>query len=158
MQSRGGRDIMSVVMLRTERLRLRPFRPGDLAAFERFAESDEYRRFLDDDHPDPVTFLANNLGVDGAWVIERDERIVGSIFLGEEIACLLDPSVHGMGIATEAARIVIADGFERRHFDEIVARARTDNVASLRAIARLGFCACDDGTYRLRRSDWEGQA
>ena len=102
------------MLLRTQRLRLRPFRPDDLAAFESFAQAEEYRRFLGEDHPDPATFVANNVGVDGAWVIELDERVVGSIFLGEEIACLLDPSVHGMGIAT-------------------------------------------GGTYRLRRSDWQGQ-
>jgi [ribosomal protein S5]-alanine N-acetyltransferase len=144
------------VLLRTERLRLRPFRPDDLAAFASFAQAEEYRRYLGDDHPDPAAFVANNVGVDGAWVIELDERVVGSIFLGDEIACLLDPSVHGMGIATEAARVVIADGFERRRYDEIVARVHADNLASLRAIARVGFGACEDGAYRLRRSDWQG--
>ncbi len=134
---------------------LRPFRTDDVSAIARFARSAAYRRYLGDGHPDPSTFVASNVGTEGAWVIELDERVVGSIFLGDELACLLDPAVHRMGIAIEAARAVIADGFGRRGYDEVVARADPDNVASLRAMARLGFTACDDGTYRLRRSDWD---
>ena len=141
------------VQLRTSRLQLRAFQPEDVAAFERFAWAEAYRQYLGD-HPDPAQFVANNLDTDGAWVIELDERVVGSIFLGEELACLLDPAVHGMGIAVEAARAVITDGFERRGYEEILARAVTDNVASLRALTRLGFAPAEAGAYRLRRSDW----
>jgi aminoglycoside 6'-N-acetyltransferase len=144
------------VLLRSARLWLRPFRPDDVVEFERFARADAYRRFLAD-HPDPVEFVANNVGVDGAWVIELDGVVVGSIFLGDELACLLDPAVHGMGIATEAARVVIIDGFDRRGYDEIVARADAENVASVRGMARLGFVARDDGSYCLRRSAWQAR-
>jgi RimJ/RimL family protein N-acetyltransferase len=145
------------VHLRTERLNLRPFRSDDVAAFENFARSEEYRRYLGD-HPDPATFVANNVGADGAWVIEFGERVVGSVFLGDEVACLLDPSVYRMGIATEATAAVIEDGFIRRGYDEIVARADVRNVASLRAMARLGFVARDDQTYRLYRSVWQARS
>ena len=140
------------VLLRTGRLTLRPFRPDDVAAFEAFARSEAYLRFLGADHPDPPTFVANNVGQDGAWVIEFDDRVVGSIFLGDELACLLDPAVHRLGIASEAARAVISDAFERRGYEEIVARAHPDNVASLRAMARLGFRPCGDGSYRLAKT------
>ena len=142
------------VQLRTERLNLRPFRPEDVAAFERFAAADVYRRYLGD-HPDPSTFVSNNLGVDGAWVIELASRVIGSVFLGDEIACLLDPAVHGRGIATEATEAVINDGFDRRGYDEIVAHADANNIASLRALAHLGFVASEDGSYRLLRSIWQ---
>jgi len=142
------------VELRTKRLVLRPFRVDDVGAFERFAYSDAYLRFLGDGHPDPAAFVANNLDVDGAWVIELDGRVVGSVFLGEELAYLLDPSVHGRGIATEAARAVIDDGFGRRGYSEVVARADPRNVASLRALARLGFVASTDGSYRLVLEDY----
>jgi aminoglycoside 6'-N-acetyltransferase len=141
------------VLLRSARLRLRPFRHDDVIEFERFARAEAYRRFLGD-HPDPVEFVSNNVGVDGAWVIELDGIVVGSIFLGDELACLLDPAVHGMGIGTEAARVVIGDGFERRGYEEIVANADADNVASMRAMTRLGFVARDDGSYCLQRSAW----
>ena len=142
-----------VVILRTQRLVLRPFRPDDVAAFAAFATADEYRRFLGD-HPAPDEFVANNVDVDGAWVIELEGEVVGSIFLGEELACLLDPAVHRTGIGVEAARAVITDAFGRRSYEEIVARADSDNIASLRAMARLGFVAAEHDTYRLRRSGW----
>jgi RimJ/RimL family protein N-acetyltransferase len=144
------------VELETRRLRLRPFELDDVVAFETFARAEAYRRFLGE-HPYPVEMVTNNLGADGAWVIELDGRVVGSIFLDDQLACLLDPAVHRMGIAVEAARAVITDGFERRGYEEIVARAEPGNVASVRAMARLGFVPGADGTYRLQRSDWPPQ-
>jgi RimJ/RimL family protein N-acetyltransferase len=132
---------------------LRPFRPEDVAEFERFAGEDAYLRYLGDRHPEPAAFVANNLGADGAWVIELDGPVVGSIFLGEELAFLLDLAVHGRGIATEAARAVIDDGFGRRGYEAIVARADARNLASVRALTRLGFVAVGDGSFVLRRGD-----
>ena len=157
-RSRSGglqvaRAMIGVVILRTHRLRLRPFERDDVAAFDAFAHAPAYRRFLGD-HPAPADFVANNLDVDGSWVIELGDQVVGSIFLGEELACLLDPAVHRMGIAVEAAEAVIEDGFNRRAYAEIAARADPDNVASLRAMARLGFVPAAAGRYLLRRSDW----
>jgi RimJ/RimL family protein N-acetyltransferase len=129
---------------------MRPFRDTDVAAFARFALDPAYLRYLGDAHPDPAQFVANNLGVDGAWVIERDGVVVGSVFLGNELAFLLDPAVHGEGIASEAARVVIDDAFTRRGYSEVLARADARNVASERALARLGFVARDNGTFLLR--------
>ena len=60
------------MQFRTGRLMLRPFRPDDVVAFERFSWADAYRQYLGDGHPDPSAFVANNLGSDGAWVIELD--------------------------------------------------------------------------------------
>jgi pimeloyl-ACP methyl ester carboxylesterase len=142
------------VRLQTDRLTLRPFRRDDVAAFETFARDARYRQFLGEEHPAPATFVNNNLDTDGAWVIEFEQRVVGSIFLDNELACLLDPEVHGMGIASEAARVVLDDGFDTRGYEEVVARTHPDNLASHRALARLGFRRGDDDTYRLHRSDW----
>jgi aminoglycoside 6'-N-acetyltransferase len=140
------------VQLRTDRLALRPFRPEDVEEFERFARDDAYLRYLGEGHPEPTAFVARNLGRDGAWVIELDGVVVGSVFLDEELAYLIDPHVHRRGIAAEAARAVIGDGFGRRGYTEIVARADPQNVASVRVLTRLGFVAGDDGTYLLARS------
>jgi RimJ/RimL family protein N-acetyltransferase len=143
------------VELRTSRIRLRPFREADATAFASFCDTDGYRRYLDDNHPDAAKLVTNNVGVDGAWVVELDGSVVGSVFLGDELACLLDPAVHRLGIGTEAARAVIDDGFGRRGYTEVVARADDENIASLRGLQRLGFTRRADGTYRLRRADWE---
>jgi RimJ/RimL family protein N-acetyltransferase len=49
---------------------------------------------------------------------------------------------------------VIDDGFARRGYDAIVARADHENVASLRALARFGFVTSDDDYFFLQRGDW----
>jgi RimJ/RimL family protein N-acetyltransferase len=45
--------------------------------------------------------------------------------------------VHGRGIGTEAVKAVINDGFERHGYDEIVARAESENVDRDLALARI---------------------
>jgi RimJ/RimL family protein N-acetyltransferase len=143
---------MPAVILHTERLVLRPFRPDDRARFETFATSKEYLRHLGD-HPGPAQLVAANLGVEGAWVVELDGRVIGSAFLGDELACLLDPDVHGRGFGLEVARALIADGFGRRGYAEIRATAADDNIASVRSLARLGFTPCGGGAYVLAHAD-----
>jgi RimJ/RimL family protein N-acetyltransferase len=54
-----------------------------------------------------------------------------------------------------SARTVIDDGFTRRGYAEIVARADPGNVASVRAPARLGFVAMGADAYRLTRGQWK---
>ena len=44
----------------------------------------------------------------------------------------------GQGLATEGARAVLADGFERVGLDEIVSIRHVDHEASARVMARLG--------------------
>jgi RimJ/RimL family protein N-acetyltransferase len=141
--------------LRTERLLLRPFQPTDVPSFERFTTEAAYRQHLGEDHPAPDVFVANNLGLDGSWVIELDGVVVGSVFLGEELACLLDPKVHHRGFGLEATAAIVTDGFERRSYTEIVARADPANVASRRVLAHLGFNETGAGSFLLRRQDWQ---
>lgn len=45
----------------------------------------------------------------------------------------------GAGIATEAAREVMRDGFERVGLERIVAIARAENAASLRVMEKIGM-------------------
>ena len=45
----------------------------------------------------------------------------------------------GKGFATEAARASILHGFEKYRLARIVARARQENLASQRGIAKLGM-------------------
>ena len=86
--------------LRTERLVLRPFRADDAEAIARYADDENYRRYLSPTHPGPEEFVAHNVAanwsVDRPWVITLDSVIVGSVFLGinseddaAELACLV---------------------------------------------------------------------
>ena len=65
--------------LRSDRLLLRPFRSDDVAAFEGFACSDAYLRYVGDDHPEPRAFVANNVDVEGSWVIVLDFRALSRL-------------------------------------------------------------------------------
>jgi RimJ/RimL family protein N-acetyltransferase len=49
------------------------------------------------------------------------------------------PAAWGKGVATEAARAVLAYGFERIELDPIVAVTHRDNVASQNVLAKIGF-------------------
>jgi streptomycin 3"-adenylyltransferase len=151
---RTGVGGTSLVEIETDHLRLRPFRADDAAAFDRFARAAEYRRYLGADHPGPHAFVANNVGIDGAWVVELGGQVVGAVFLGHELACLIDPEHHGHGVGTEAAIAVIDDGFHRRGYDTIIARADPANTASVRGLARLGFHMAGGGRYVLDRATW----
>ncbi len=90
-----------------------------------------------------------------------------------EIGWRLDPAYWGRGIATEAARLALHDGFERLDLQQVVAITVPANQRSRAVMQRLGMHreASDDFDhpgipdghdlkrhvlYRLRRSDWQG--
>jgi ribosomal-protein-alanine N-acetyltransferase len=56
-----------------------------------------------------------------------------------EIGWWLAPSHWGCGLATEAARAFLRDGFERVGLQRIVAVAHPDNRASRRVMEKLGM-------------------
>jgi RimJ/RimL family protein N-acetyltransferase len=92
--------------LRTERLVLRPFRADDAEAIARYADDEDYRRYLSPMHPGPEEFVAHNVAADWSverpWVITLDGATVGSVFLGinseedaAELECLVAPASGG---------------------------------------------------------------
>jgi [ribosomal protein S5]-alanine N-acetyltransferase len=169
--------------LRTRRLVLRPFRPDDVAAIARYADDEEYRRFLGRDHPDADEVVAHNLRVDWArersWVIEIDGEVVGTVFLGVdradsvgELACLIAPVSWGLGFAVEASRAVIDHAFAQLRLAKVWARADVRHHASIRAMEKLGMRRegllrsqrvgrdgerSDEVVYCLTRDEWEGR-
>ncbi len=56
-----------------------------------------------------------------------------------EAAWRLAPAHHNRGYATEAARAIIADGFDRLDFREIVAYTVPHNLPSRRVMEKLGM-------------------
>lgn len=56
-----------------------------------------------------------------------------------ELGYWIGRTYHGRGIATEAASAAVAFGFRALGLHKIVVRAATENPASLRVIAKLGF-------------------
>lgn len=56
-----------------------------------------------------------------------------------EVGWIIGPAHAGQGFATEAARALLAVGFELLGLHRIVARADARNVASIRVMQRLGM-------------------
>jgi RimJ/RimL family protein N-acetyltransferase len=86
----------------------------------------------------------------GRFAVDRDGVIVGFVGLTRtdfdagftpavEIAWRLSFDHWGRGYATEAARAVIRDGFDRLGLDEIVAVTTLGNVRSRHVMDRLGM-------------------
>jgi RimJ/RimL family protein N-acetyltransferase len=166
--------------LRTERLVLRPFRPNDLGAIARYADDEDYRRYLSPTHPGPEEFVAHNVGVDWSversWVIELGGEIVGSVFLGinteddaAELACLIAPEFWGRRIGLEASRAAIEHAFVDLELSKVVARADGRHEASIRLMTNLSMRSdgvahslddrrpgekVDEVLYEIRRDDW----
>ena len=166
--------------LRTERLLLRPFRPADGEAIARYADEEEYRRYLSPTHPAPEEFVAHNVAADWSverpWVITLDDVIVGSVFLGinseddaAELACLVAPAFWGRQIAFEASNAAIEHAFVELDLSKVVGRADSRHEASIRLMTKLGMRSgglasshharpageqVDEVIYELTRDDW----
>jgi RimJ/RimL family protein N-acetyltransferase len=94
----------------------------------------------------------------GRFFVTRGEAFVGLVGLsrndfdagmvpGVEIAWRLSFDGWGKGYATEAARAVMRDGFERLGLDEIIAVTTPGNSRSLRVMERLGMVHAPGDTF-----------
>jgi RimJ/RimL family protein N-acetyltransferase len=140
------------VVLKTERLTLRPPVAADARAIARIANdrriAENLRRLP---HPysraDAEAFL-NALAAERretVFLIEAEGVAAGMIGLdyssdeGPEIGYWLGVASWGKGFATEAVRAVIDYAFEEHAFDELLAGARVTNPASRRVLEKCGF-------------------
>ena len=144
----------------TERLRLRPLTEDDiddLAAVyqhplvarwighhtrERVAE--ELRCHTEYERTRGFSFLAVEERASGRFLgdcgLQPFEHRGPEVELGYD----LHPDAWGRGIATEAARAVVADAFGRLRLDRLVAVVRPDNIGSRRVLEKSGFHAVRD--------------
>ena len=143
--------------LRTARLRLRPWttRRDDLARLMDLYARNEVTRWLGGTPSvSPLELVARWRAVAetdgrfGVWALEAAGvgTVAGTVLLkplphgvGEvEVGWHLHPDSWGCGYATEAARAVIARGFEAG-LPEVYAVVRPGNAASVAVCARLGM-------------------
>lgn len=146
--------------IETERLRLRPFSRGDVDAVYSYRSRPDVAQYLFD-HPmthrecaEAVQLRAGQIAfsAEGDKIllgVERksDNRLVGEVSLiwrslvdqQAEIGYVLHPDAQGQGIATEAARALLAFGFEVVGLHRIYARCDARNIASAKVMARLGM-------------------
>ena len=138
--------------LETGRLRIRRFEPADVEAVCAYMKEPEVRAFVPDwpATPEQVDeFVRANLGPEPkqyALVLREDEVSIGHLgfhpWFGEatyEIGWAVAPAQQGHGYATEAARALLAHGFEELRLHRVIATCQPENAASVRVMEKLGM-------------------
>ncbi len=145
--------------LRTPRLRLRRWLPGDRDAFAAINADPEVMRYL----PGPLTREQSDAMVDrieahfethgfGLWAVEVRGEAPCAGFIGlavprfeahftpcVEIGWRLASSHWGQGYATEGAAAALRYGFESLNLNEIISMTVPKNVASRRVMEKIGL-------------------
>lgn len=141
----------------TERLRLRPYGPGDLFAMHSREDVVRYLYWGIQDREQVAAMLErrqtkNALEREGDSLIVAVElpetgRVIGDVLLHwtskahrqGKIGFVFHPDFHGRGYASEAARVVLQLGFAELDLHRITGRCEAGNVASVRLMERLGM-------------------
>ncbi len=139
------------MLLKTERLVLRPFRPDD--------DVDDAYAYMSD--PAVVRYLYWEVRTRDqvrAFLAERGShvlaielppggRVIGEVLLRQlseehrqgELGYVLNPAYQGKGYASEAARALLRAGFEELGLHRIMARLDARNKPSAALLERLGM-------------------
>ncbi len=140
-------------MMRTARLLIRPFHPGDyLDLFEYLSLAEIYTyepgaplslagaKELAAERSQGTNFLAA--------ILQKEMKLIGhvSLFPVErkecatwEIGYIFSPTYQNQGFATEAAKAVIAYAFNELGAHRVRGRCNPDNVASRRVLEKCGL-------------------
>ncbi|MCX5175986.1 GNAT family N-acetyltransferase [Streptomyces virginiae] len=147
-----------MTVLHTERLVLRPWRDSDLDPWAAMNADPEVREHLGDpltrgqSEASMVRFRAafDRRGY-GWWAVEvratgefigfagMDDVDDGMPFTGVEIGWRLARASWGVGYATEAARAVVAHGFDTLGLPEILAVTKAGNLRSQAVMRKIGM-------------------
>jgi ribosomal-protein-alanine N-acetyltransferase len=145
--------------LRTERLRLRAFRPDDWADVHCYGSDPEVVRFMDwgPNTVEESRHHTNRASATAAvsprlrfpYAVERlaGGRVIGSVELSltsldhrrAEMGYVLAREAWGRGYATEAAQALVAYGFGPLGLHRIAATCDPDNTASARVLQKIGM-------------------
>jgi RimJ/RimL family protein N-acetyltransferase len=145
---------------RTERMTLRPYEMGDLAALHDLFGREDVSRYLIWDPMDidqarakleqrvrqthieadgDALLLAAVDGGTGRMIGEFMLRLTSAQSRQGEIGWSIHPDVQGRGLATDGAREMLRLGFNALGLHRIVAACDPRNVASIRVMERLGM-------------------
>ena len=169
--------------LETERLVLRRWEPADLCKLTTILSNPEVASRLGSPSQEDVERTIDRyernwdaLGF-GRFAVEDGQtaEFVGRVGLmrqaewtasedNVEIGWAIARDRWGEGLATEAARAVLADGFDRVGLPRVIGFSSPDNIASVRVMERLGMTL--QGTaqwagkehvwYAIRAEEWAG--
>lgn len=137
-----------MVMLRGERVLLRPGRPEDAERLVRIRTEPEVARRWGSAGIDEE-IREEFIGADDGFVIEADGEVIGAIQYHEEnepmyrhagIDVFLTTSRHGEGLGTEAVGVLARHLFEERGHHRLTIDPAADNAAAIRSYEKAGFC------------------
>lgn len=182
---------MFTAPIETERLRLRLFTSEDAPAVHAYQSREDVCQYLLyiprtlEQVEETVTAAAQRtrLVTDQDFlqlaVEHRESRaVLGEVLLvlrstehqTGELGWVFHPGQHGNGYASEAARALLALGFETIELHRIIAELAPENTASVRLCTRIGMREEahfvrdilvdgqweDTGVYAMLREEWEG--
>ncbi|GAA2906917.1 GNAT family protein [Streptosporangium fragile] len=146
--------------IRTARLILRPYTPGDLDALYAIQSLPQVARYLYWEPRDreqtrqsleakmaqtalleegQTLTLAAELAATGELIGDGMLNWCSRAHRGGEIGYILHPAHHGRGYATEMGRVLLELGFDGLDLHRIVGRLDARNEASARVLERLGM-------------------
>ena len=138
-----------MVVIRTDRLLLRPATFDDVEAFHGIMRDARAMAYWSTpphrDIAETRNWVASMIGIDPSsgedFVIELDGRVIGKagIYRFPEIGFILHPDVWGEGYAQEALRAVLERAFAVHQLACVEADVDPRNDASLRLLTGLGF-------------------
>ena len=145
----------------TERLHLRPLRTSDSDALFELHRDPDMQRYFGDGHlytcDESRVWLEWHAGLwreEGysffAVELRPSTRFIGWLGLNKvldhpdligqtEIGWFIDRPLWGQGLATEGAREALTFGFSVLVLERVIARYRSDNVASARVMEKIGM-------------------
>lgn len=138
--------------IETERLLIRKFELKDLQAIYEYTSDIKVMKYI----PEGVftkdtakEFITLNMGEKAekyAVVLKKENILIGHIFFGKyfgdhtyEIGWVLNPKFHNHGYASEAAKAMIAYGFEKMKLHRIIATCQPENTPSYRVMEKIGM-------------------
>jgi RimJ/RimL family protein N-acetyltransferase len=146
--------------IKTDRLLLRPFEPGDLDDLHAYRSNPEVCRYLYGEpatREDSAKRLTNNLTMselteEGRWLVlaaywPEAGRVVGDVVLKwiseqhrqGEIGYVFNPEFQGRGLAREAAEAMLGLGFGELGLHRVIAQCDPRNEPSWGLMERLGM-------------------
>jgi [ribosomal protein S5]-alanine N-acetyltransferase len=151
----------------------RPFEAGDVADCLEYRDDPEFARYLP--HiPQPFTrsdaeaFVHLNMtepfDLSPTFAVVLEGKVIGTVNLEVDAAvrsAMLGYAIGrrywGRGLATEAAKAVLAWAFKSLELEEIWASTHAENVRSQRVLTKLGMSPQPWGaepTYAISRTEW----
>ena len=169
-------SVRSVIELEGARVILRDFAPEDVAGVADYSVDEEVGRYQDwqslslegarafVDRAIAAAHETPRTNFDFAIIERASEALIGDASIGidstrdkrAEVGFTLRRDRWGEGLATEAAGLLLAFGFEKLGLHRIAATTHPDNTASVRVLEKVGMTY--EGRLRdhlLTRGEWK---